>query len=70
MAYGDAVTGAKQIHLLGLSGTYVQMLTENFPNLRGAAAVYGLDYIPGPWMQSIQISKGAASVKNGFESVA
>ena len=70
VAYSDAVTGAKQIQLLGLSGTYVQMLTENFPNLRGAAAVYGLDYIPGPWMQSIQISKGAASVKNGFESVA
>lgn len=69
VAYSDAVTGAKQIQLLGLAGTYVQMLTENFPNMRGAAAVYGLDYIPGPWMQSIQVSKGAASVKNGFESV-
>lgn len=67
--YGDAVTGAKQIQLLGLAGTYVQMLTENFPNLRGVASTYGLDYIPGPWMQSIQISKGAASVKNGYESV-
>lgn len=69
VAYSDAVTGAKQIQLLGLAGTYVQMLTENFPNLRGAASVYGLDYIPGPWMQSIQVSKGAASVKNGYESV-
>ena len=69
VAYSDAVTGAKQIQLLGLAGTYVQMLTENFPNLRGAASTYGLDYIPGPWMQSIQVSKGAASVKNGFESV-
>lgn len=69
VAYSDAVTGAKQIQLLGLSGTYVQMLTENFPNMRGAASLYGLDYIPGPWMQSIQVSKGAASVKNGFESV-
>ncbi len=69
VAYSDAVTGAKQIQLLGLAGTYVQMLTENFPNMRGAASVYGLDYIPGPWMQSIQVSKGAASVKNGFESV-
>lgn len=69
VAYSDAVTGAKQIQLLGLAGTYVQMLTENFPNQRGAAALYGLDYIPGPWMQSIQVSKGAASVKNGFESV-
>lgn len=69
VAYSDAVTGAKQIQLLGLAGTYVQMLTENFPNLRGVTSTYGLDYIPGPWMQSIQVSKGAASVKNGYESV-
>ena len=69
VAYSDAVTGAKQIQLLGLSGTYVQMLTENFPNMRGVASLYGLDYIPGPWMQSIQVSKGAASVKNGYESL-
>lgn len=29
--YSDAATGAKQIRLLGLSGTYVQLLTENIP---------------------------------------
>lgn len=69
ISFSDAVTGAKQIQLLGLSGTYVQTLTENFPNFRGPASIYGLDYIPGPWMESIQISKGAASVKNGYESV-
>ncbi len=67
--YSDAATGAKQVKLLGLPGTYVQMLTENIPNLRGAAAPYGLGYIPGTWMQSIQVSKGASSVKNGYESV-
>lgn len=67
--YSDAATGAKQIKLLGLSGSYVQMLTENIPNLRGASAPYGLGYIPGSWMQSIQVSKGASSVKNGYESV-
>lgn len=67
--YADAATGAEQIKLLGLSGTYVQMLTENIPNLRGAASLYGLGYIPGPWMQSIQVSKGASSVKNGYESL-
>lgn len=67
--YSDAATGARQIKLLGLSGSYVQMLTENVPNFRGAAAPYGLGYIPGPWMQSIQVSKGASSVKNGFESI-
>ena len=67
--YTDAATGARQIKLLGLSGTYVQMLTENIPNLRGAAGIYGLGYIPGSWMQSIQVSKGASSVKNGYESI-
>lgn len=69
VSFSDAVTGAKQIQLLGLSGTYVQMLTENYPNFRGPASIYGMDYIPGPWMESIQISKGAASVKNGYESL-
>lgn len=68
VSYSDAATGARRIKLLGLSGAYVQMLTENIPNLRGAASPYGLGYIPGPWMQSIQVSKGASSVKNGFES--
>lgn len=68
VSYSDAATGARQIKLLGLSGTYVQMLTENVPNLRGAALPYSLGYVPGPWMQSIQVSKGASSVKNGYES--
>ena len=67
--YSDAATGAKQIKLLGLSGTYVQMLTENLPNFRGAAAPYSLDYVPGPWMKSIQVSKGSSSVRNGYESI-
>ena len=66
--YSDAATGARQIKLLGLSGTYVQMLTENIPNLRGASIPYSLGYVPGPWMQAIQVSKGASSVKNGYES--
>ena len=67
--YSDAATGAKQIKLLGLSGTYVQMLAENLPNFRGAAAPYALDYVPGPWMKSIQVSKGSSSVRNGYESI-
>ncbi|MBP7464510.1 MAG: carboxypeptidase-like regulatory domain-containing protein, partial [Bacteroidales bacterium] len=57
-AYSDAGTGAKQIKLLGLSGRYVQMMTENIPNFYGLATPYGLEYVPGPWMQSIAISKG------------
>ena len=67
--YADAATGAKQIKLLGLSGSYVQMLTENVPAFRGAAAPFSLGYIPGTWMHSIQVSKGAATVKNGYESI-
>lgn len=69
VSYSDAATGAKQIRLLGLSGQYVQMLTENVPAFRGLALPYALGYVPGPWMKSIQVSKGAASVKNGFESI-
>ncbi len=69
VSYSDAATGAKQIKLLGLPGTYVQMLTENIPNYRGAASPYGLGYVPGPWMHSIQVSKGISSVKNGYEAL-
>lgn len=68
VSYSDAATGARQIKLLGLSGTYVQMLTENIPNLRGASIPFSLGYVPSPWLQSIQVSKGASSVKNGYES--
>ncbi len=69
VSYSDAATGAKQIKLLGLSGTYVQMLTENMPNFRGVAMPYALGYVPGTWMKSIQVSKGSSSVKNGYESI-
>lgn len=70
VAYSDAATGAKQIRLLGLSGTYVQMLTENTPNIRGLAQSFGMEYIPGPWMEAIQVSKGTSSVVNGYEAIA
>lgn len=67
--YNDAATGSKQIKLLGLSGNYVQILTETLPNFRGAARPYALRYVPGPWMKSISVSKGSSTVKNGFESM-
>ena len=69
VAYADAATGAKQIRLLGLSGTYVQLLTENTPGIRGLAQSFGMEYIPGPWMNSIQVSKGTSSVINGYEAM-
>lgn len=69
VAYSDAATGAKQIRLLGLSGTYVQLLGENCPAVRGLAQNFGMEYIPGPWMESIQVSKGTSSVINGYEAI-
>ncbi|MBR1687717.1 MAG: TonB-dependent receptor [Prevotella sp.] len=69
VSYSDAATGAKQIRLLGLSGTYVQMMTEQLTDFRGAAQPFALDYVPGPFMKSIQVSKGTATVKNGAESI-
>lgn len=68
VAYSDAATGAKQIKMLGLSGTYVQLLTENAPGVRGLATNYGMEFIPGSWMESIQVSKGTSSVINGYEA--
>ena len=59
VGYSDAVTGARQIKLLGLSGVYSQMLDENRPVLRGILAPFGLSYVPGPWLESIQVGKGA-----------
>jgi outer membrane receptor for ferrienterochelin and colicins len=67
--YSDAVTGAKEIKLLGLNGTYVQNLLEGVPFMRGATATFGLDNIPAPWMKSISVSKGVTSVKNSYEGI-
>ncbi|MDO9510317.1 MAG: TonB-dependent receptor [Bacteroidales bacterium] len=69
VGYSDAVSGAKQIQMLGLAGIYSQLMYENVPFMRGLASPFGLSYIPGTWMQSIQISKGTSSVINGFESM-
>ncbi len=69
VGYSDAVTGARQIRLLGLSGIYTQMLDENRPVMRGLSAPFGLSYIPGQWLESIQIAKGCTSVINGVESI-
>lgn len=67
--YSDAVSGAKQIRMLGLDGIYTQILTENMPVIRGIGSQYGLGFIPGTWVESIQITKGVGSVVNGYESV-
>jgi len=68
--FTDAVTGTKQILMLGLTGNYISLQSENIPEVRGLNANQGLGFIPGPWIKSIQITKGPGSVVNGFESMA
>jgi len=69
VGFTDAVTGARQIRLLGLSGNYTQMLEENRPAMRGIQGPFGLSFIPGQWLESIQIAKGNGSVVNGCEAI-
>lgn len=66
----DAVSGTRQIRMLGLTSPYILIATENIPSIRGASQAYGLSFIPGTWVESIQITKGAGSVVNGYESIA
>ncbi|HMO62203.1 MAG TPA: carboxypeptidase-like regulatory domain-containing protein [Ferruginibacter sp.] len=70
VSYNDAITGSKQIQLLGLSGIYTQLTVENMPGPRGLATTLGLNSIAGPWIESIQLTKGTGSVANGYESIA
>ena len=68
--FSDAISGTKQIKMLGLNSPYILITTENVPSIRGASQAYGLSFIPGTWVESIQITKGAGSVVNGYESIA
>lgn len=68
--FADAVSGTRQVKMLGLTSPNILITTENIPAIRGAAQTYGLSFIPGTWVESIQITKGAGSVVNGFESIA
>tara|TARA_B100000809_G_scaffold266187_1_gene327747 strand:+ start:8351 stop:10606 length:2256 start_codon:yes stop_codon:yes gene_type:complete len=68
--FADALTGTRQIKMLGLTSPYILIGIESIPSIRGAAQAYGLSFIPGTWVESIQITKGAGSVISGFESIA
>jgi len=67
--FSDALTGTKQIKMLGLTSPYLMISEENIPSVRGASQAYGLSFTPGTWVESIQITKGAGSVVNGYESI-
>ena len=69
VAFTDAVSGAKKIQMLGLDGVHTQILSENMPMLRGLSAAYGINYIPGTWIENILVTKGTGSVVNGYESI-
>ena len=70
VVYTDAVSGAKKIQLLGLDGIYTQIQGEMIPLIRGLSSAYGLGFVPGTWLESIQVSKGTGSVVNGYEQMA
>ena len=69
VVFTDAVSGAKKIQMLGLDGVYTQIQAENVPLIRGLSSNYGMGFVPGTWIESIQIIKGPGSVSNGYESM-
>ena len=69
VSYGDAISGAKTIELLGLAGVYSQLMIENIPDYQGFGGTFGLIFIPGHWMEAISLAKGATSVISGNESI-
>lgn len=69
VSFSDALTGSRQIKMLGLTSPYLLIAEENIPAVRGASQAYGLSFIPGTWVESIQITKGAGPVVNGYESI-
>lgn len=70
VSYNDAVTGAKEIMLLGLRGTYTQMTVEKRPAMTGLGSAFAMGYTPGTWLESIQIIKGQGTVANGYQAIA
>ena len=67
--FSDGISGRKQINMLGLSSPNILMSIENIPSIRGALQSYGLTYIPGTWIESLQVAKVSGSVVNGYESI-
>ncbi|HND86911.1 MAG TPA: TonB-dependent receptor [Saprospiraceae bacterium] len=69
VTYPNALTGVKEIQLLGLRGIYSQFLVENRPTMTGIATPFALEYIPGTWLHGIVLAKGASTVKNGYTGI-
>jgi len=69
VSFNNAVTGTKQLKMLGLDQKYTSLTKELLPEIRGLASAYGLNFIPGRWIESIQLTKGGSTVTNGYESI-
>ncbi|UWX59618.1 TonB-dependent receptor [Chryseobacterium oranimense] len=69
VSFSNAVTGTKQLKMLGLDQKYTSLTKELLPEIRGLASAYGLNFIPGRWIESIQLTKGGSTVTNGYESI-
>nr|WP_314493843.1 TonB-dependent receptor [uncultured Chryseobacterium sp.] len=69
VSFSNAVTGTKQLKMLGLDQKYTSLTKELLPEIRGLASAYGLSFIPGRWIESIQLTKGGSTVTNGYESI-
>ena len=69
VSFSNAITGVKEVKMLGLESPYLLITEENIPMVRGASQVFGLSFIPGTWVESMQVTKGVGSVVNGFESI-
>lgn len=69
VSYSNAVTGTKQLKMLGLDQKYTSLTKELLPEIRGLSSAYGLNFIPGRWIGGIQLTKGGSTVTNGYESI-
>ncbi len=70
VSFTDAVSGYKQIKLLGLASSNTLITRENIPDAQGLASITGLSFTPGTWIEGMQLSKGTGSVVNGYGGVA
>lgn len=60
VSFSNAVTGTKQLKMLGLDQKYTSLTKEQLPEIRGLASAYGLNFIPGRWIGGIQLTKAEA----------
>ena len=65
----NIITNSKELRMLGLSGVYTQLLLDGIPTMIGYNYTYGLNNVSGALIDKIFVSKGAASILQGFEGM-